>query len=209
MRHHFHRCMNLRVITVDASDVSRARKGGSLVLEELCEAKRLAPCVGLLECDVLSPAQKRELIGARATRLREEAGGRAPIADVPDPRRREMEALRSALLEEYEEITQENRRQSAEAAAAAQRNPRPIPAGEQGELGVAAVSVFLDDDLRSLRTARLDSIERALEALSLGRFGDCVRCGRPIDTERLRNAPDSVVCEPCAREALPVEPTTG
>jgi RNA polymerase-binding transcription factor DksA len=201
--------MNLRVITVDAADLSQARKSGSLVLEELCEAKRLAPCVGLVECDILSPAQKRELLGARAMRLREEeGGGRSPLVDVSDPRRQELEALRSDLLEEYEEITQDNRRQSAEAAAAALRNPRPIPAGEQGELGVAAVATFLDDELRSLRTARLDSIERALDAMARGRFGDCARCGRPIDTERLREAPDTVVCEPCAREALPEVPTT-
>jgi hypothetical protein len=37
MRHHFHRCSHLRVIELDASEVSGARGGGSQVLEELCE----------------------------------------------------------------------------------------------------------------------------------------------------------------------------
>ena len=67
MRHHFHRCGNLRVLTLEARDLSHARRGGAQVLEELCEARRLAPCVGLVECDVLSPAQKRDLLVARVT----------------------------------------------------------------------------------------------------------------------------------------------
>ena len=71
MRHHFHRCGHLRVVTIDASDLSQARRGGSFVVEELCEARKLAPCVGLAECDILAPAQKRDLLGARATRLRD------------------------------------------------------------------------------------------------------------------------------------------
>ena len=51
MRHQFHRCANLRVIEVRASDLSHARKGGRGVVAELCNAKQLAPCLGLVECD--------------------------------------------------------------------------------------------------------------------------------------------------------------
>jgi RNA polymerase-binding transcription factor DksA len=198
MRQHFHRCGHLRLVTIEASDLSGARKGGSQILDELCEARGLARCVGLAECDVLSAAQKRDLLTARATRLREEEGGSSPLADVPDPRAVKLRALERDLLDERERIVEENRRRVLEAAAALQRNPRPLPAGQQSELAVAGVSVFDDDGLRELRTARLDAIDRGLDALARGRFGDCAGCRQPIEPARLRIAPDTVVCSACA-----------
>ncbi|HEX5065835.1 MAG TPA: TraR/DksA C4-type zinc finger protein [Myxococcota bacterium] len=203
MRNHFHRCGYLRVLDVDVRELSGARKGGRQVLEELCDAKRLAPCLGLVDCDILSPAQKRELLVARATRLRREEGGRSLLADAPDPRAAELEELRRELLEERNAIAQENQRRSAEAAGALRRNARPLSRTEEHELRAAGVTTIDDDALRTLRTARLDAIDRALDALSREGFGDCARCGEPIEIQRLREAPDTVVCQPCARAALP------
>jgi len=203
MRRHFHRCGHLRILSVDAGDLSGARKGGSQILEELCEAKRLARCVGLADCDVLSPAQKRDLLTARATRLREEEGGESALADLPNPRASELRELRRELLEEQAQIVGDNRRRQAESAGAVLRNPRPLRSTEEWELRGAGVSVFLDEDLRELQTARLDAIERALDALAHGAHGDCARCRRAIEVERLREAPDTVLCSICAREALP------
>ena len=203
MRHHFHRCGHLRVIDLDARDLSRARKGGKQILDELCEAKHFAPCVGLAECDVLSAGQKRDLLVARATWLREEEGGVSTLADADDPRAAELAELRQALLEERDAIAQENRRRAAEAGGGLRRNPRPISLSEERELAGAGVSVVLDDDLRALRTARLDALDRALDALARGRYGVCVRCGGGVEVTRLREAPDSLVCTPCAQLALP------
>jgi RNA polymerase-binding transcription factor DksA len=203
MRHHFHRCGYLRVLELDVSDVSRARKGGRQVLEELCDAKRLAPCVGLADCDVLSAAQKRELLATRATELRRQEGGRSRLADVEDPRAAELEALRRDLLEQRNAIAEENRRHSADAAGALRRNPRPLSPTEEHELRAAGISVVIDADLRALRTSRLDAVDRALDALERGRFGDCARCGEPIEIERLHDAPDTRVCQTCARAARP------
>jgi len=42
---------NLRIIALDATDLLGGRGHGKAVLEELCEAKKLTPCVGLVECD--------------------------------------------------------------------------------------------------------------------------------------------------------------
>jgi RNA polymerase-binding transcription factor DksA len=205
MRHQFHRCASLRLIEVRAGDLSSSRKGGRQVLAELCDAKHLAPCVGLAECDVLSAGQKRELLAARATRMREEGGGRSPLADAEggNPRWAELEELRENLLDERNAIAQENRRLSAEAGGALQRNPRPLGRTEERELAGAGVAVVLDDALRTLRTARLDALDRALEALAIGRLGVCVRCGGPIEIERLREAPDTAVCRRCAAAAVP------
>ena len=209
MRHHFHRCGYLRVLELDVSELSHARKGGRQVLEELCDAKRLAPCVGLAECDVLSPAQKRELLATRATELRRQEGGRSPLADVDDPRAAELEALRHDLLEQRNAIAEENRRNAADAAGALRRNPRPLSPTEEHELRSAGISVVIDEDLRALRTSRLDAIDRALDALARGRFGDCARCGERIEIDRLREAPDTHVCQTCARAARPEVPLGG
>jgi RNA polymerase-binding transcription factor DksA len=203
MRHHFHRCSQLRVIDLDARDRSHARKGGSQILEELCEAKHLAPCVGLAECDVLSAAQKRDLLAVRATWLREEEGGTSLLADAEDPRAAELAELRQTLLDERNAIAGENRRRAAEAGGAVRRNPRSLGRAEERELARAGLSVVLDDELRELRAARLDALDRALDALARGRFGDCARCGGPIEVARLCEAPDSAVCAPCAQVALP------
>jgi len=200
MRHHFHRCGHLRVVAIDAGERSHARKGGSEVVDELCDARKLARCVGLAECDILAPAEKRELLVARATRLRAEEGGRSPLADGADPRADELDELRADFLDEHREIVEDNRRLGAEAAGALQRNPRP-PATTRGELEGAGVSVFQDEELRELRTARLDALERALEALGRGRYGRCARCASPIPVERLRDTPDTVVCSRCAEQA--------
>ncbi len=205
MRHQFHRCGYLRVIDVDVSELSHARKGGKQILEELCAAKRLARCVGLAECDVLSAGQKRDLLAVRATRLREEEGRASSLADANanDPRTAEFEALRGTLLEERNAIAQENRRRAAEAGGALQRNPRPLSQAEEGELARAGLSVVLDDELRELRAARLDALDRALDALAHGRYGECVRCRRAIEIERLQQAPDTVLCTSCAGSVSP------
>ncbi len=202
MRRHFHRCGHLRILTVDAGDLSGARKGGSQILEELCEAKRLARCVGLAECDVLSPAQKRDLLTARATRLRQEEGGESPVADTVNPRATELRELRSELVEEQAQIVAENRRRGAESAGAVLRNPRPLRSSEEWEAHGAGVSVFLDEELRELQTARLDAIERALDAMARGVYGNCARCRHGIDVARLRETPDTVLCSGCERETL-------
>lgn len=203
MKRHFHRCGHLRVLQVDASELSSDRKGGGQVIEELCDAKRLARCVGLVECDVLPPVQKRELLAARATRLREEEAGSSALADAPDARGMELRALSSELEDEYRAIVEENRARKAEAAGAVQRNPRPLAPGQDWNLAVAGLSVFLDDELRELRTARLDALERAIDAVKRGRYGACVRCRGSIAIERLRQAPDALVCDACEREVWP------
>jgi len=207
MRHHFHRCGYLRVIDVDASDLGHARKSGKRILDELCQAKHLAPCVGLAECDVLSAGQKRELLAVRATQLREEEGGESLLgdADAGNLRSAELEELRGTLLDERNAIAQENRRRAAEAGGALQRNPRPLSHAEERELGVAGLSVVLDEELRASRATRLDALDRVLDALAHGRLGDCVRCGGEIEVERLREAPDTALCTPCARAVLPEE----
>lgn len=199
MRQHFHRCLNLRVVSVDASEISGDRKGGSAILDELCHAKELSRCVGLADCDVLTYGQKRELLVARATELRERTGGTSAVADLGGARGREIERLAEELLDERAEILNANRRLLAEATAAFDARPEDAPLGSAEDLARP------DLTMRSpaLRTARLDAIDRALEAMSEGPYGVCARCAGLIDLDRLRNAPDTSVCGTCATGNTP------
>jgi RNA polymerase-binding transcription factor DksA len=207
MRQHFHRCPNLRVLTVDAREIDAARGGrGHVVLDELCAARKLAACVGLAECDILEPGQKRELLAVRVTRLREEEGARhSALGDAPDPRWDELTALASDLREERRAIQEENRRLLAEAGAAADWGKQQSGRASEG-FETLGVSMHLDESLRALRSARLDAIDRALEGFARGDRRSCLRCRRLIGVERLREVPDARVCEACAREAARPEP---
>lgn len=203
MRQQLHRCPNLRLVTVDARELAANRGRGHQVLDELCAAQGLGPCVGLVECEILTASQKRELLAARVTRLRDEEGrARSQLGDAPDPRGAELSELEALLRGEQRAIAEENRRLLSEAAAAADwQGEQPARASE----GFAAlgISARIDEGLRALRSSRLDAIERALDALAQGDRLVCARCRRPIEVERLRRAPDSRVCEACASTALP------
>ncbi len=199
MRHHFHRCPNLRVVTADASELSGARRHGSFALDELCEVKGLAPCLGLVECDVLAPSQKRNLLVVRATQLREEDGGPTELSGGVRPEEALFAALREELLAERTRIVGENQRIEAEVAdlldVARDGN------ADEADRGDAAAALRCDDALERLSLRRLDAIDRALDAMARGTFGSCQECEEPIEPGRLRALPDAMLCIGCAREA--------
>ena len=199
MRHHFHRCPSLRVVTADASELNGSRHGGSIALDELCEAKGLVPCMGLVECDVLAPSQKRTLLVSRATQLRERDGGASELADGATPASRLFKDLRRELVAERARIVTENRRIEAEVASL-------FDVGRDGnadeaDRGDAAAALRFDDALEKLSVRRLDGIDQALDAMEHGTFGSCRHCGDPIETDRLRALPDASMCIACARSA--------
>ncbi len=200
MRHHFHRCMHLRVVSVPVSELHGARKGGVVVLEELCDAKGLTPCVGLVECDLLAPGQKQELLVERATRIREERGRPTALSGVRRERGEALRPLRQALVEERDRIVEENLRAAAEIAGGEDRALLARP-GEEPQLEAAGLSVRAGAAESALRVERLDEIDRALEAMEDSSFGTCALCGGEIAVERLRLNPVTRVCASCAREA--------
>ncbi len=197
MRHHFHRCSNLRVISIDASDLAGGRKGGSVIVDELCQAKGLSRCVGLADCDILTPSQRRELLVVRVTDLRKQSGGISELADRGAQRSRELAELSEDLVSERDAILEANRRILAEWTAAFELRAEGTPLGTSEDLS----SPDLDAHDPAFQASRLDAIDRGLENLSAGdpRYGVCLGCGEPIELARLRQAPDTRVCETCAR----------
>ncbi len=198
MRQHFHRCSHLRVVSVQAEEVSGNRHRGSMVLDELCDARKLARCVGLAECEVLTPAEKRELLGTRVTRMREEEGGASAVGDLGGERGRAIAQLARDLLEEREEIAAENLRLLTEKAVAEDRLGRTVARSEEWELAGGAISMRWDEAVQRLQAARLDAIDRALEEMAGRSYGVCARCQGLIAIEWLRRTPDARVCEECA-----------
>ena len=132
-----------------------------MTLEELCAAKHWGPCVGFVECDLLSPHQRRTLLVARATRLREEDAVAGPLlAGAAHERTAVPAELRKALLNERERIVVENRRLETEMTAL------------EGVLGREEITDDVErgvgprgGDVRErLTVGRLDSTDRALDA---------------------------------------------
>ncbi len=197
MRHHFHRCAHLRVIQVPASELAGNRRGAGPILEELCDAKGFTPCWGLVECDVLSLAQKRDLLVTRATRLREE--GHEGLAGVPEARTRTLHRLRERLERERERIVAENRSLKEEAVRLAAITGREEITDDAERAG-AELSLRFGNTLERLRVRRLDAIDRALDAMDRGTYGSCAVCDETIDLERLEALPDTRLCIACARQ---------
>lgn len=198
MRQHFHRCPNLRVVSVDASDIAGNRKGGSVILDELCQAKGLSRCVGLADCDILADGQRRELLVARLTELRSGLGGASAVEDPRGARAKELAEFAQDLYEERDELLTENRRLLAERTAAFDDRADTAPLETDEDL-----SPDLSTRDPELRSSRLDAIDRGLDAMfsDPSLYGVCAGCSTKIDAERLLMAPDTRVCRACAMEA--------
>jgi RNA polymerase-binding transcription factor DksA len=168
VRHQFHQCPHLRVFSVDASEFRGDRRGGKATLEELCDAKQLTRCLGLVECDLLPLSQKRGLLATRAARMRAEEGV-TPLSGAADGRRAALVELRNELLKKRDQIVLNNRKIEAEIASLSQ-----IVGGSEitddVERARASESIRLDDALEKLRIRQLDAIDRALDAIALGTY---------------------------------------
>jgi RNA polymerase-binding transcription factor DksA len=174
-----------------------------MVLEELCAAKSLTSCVGLVECDILPLARKRDLLAARAVHMRKEEGI-TPLSGVPHQRREDLEALRTELLRERKRIVAENRSFEDDMAALSGVVGHDVVTDSE-ERARASEGIRLEDALEKLTVRRLDSIDRALDAMAHGTYGSCAACRRQIETKRLQLIPDTNVCAACARAAAAAE----
>jgi DnaK suppressor protein len=69
---------------------------------------------------------------------------------------------------------------------------------EDESLADLLADVNLAEASREIQEIR--EIEDALRRISLGTYGTCVRCGRPIGRRRLEASPSVCRCIPCQRE---------
>ncbi len=114
------------------------------------------------------------------------------------PTKKLLAALRKHLEEEREELAAQAARLEADAADESWKEPR---SDDDAETGTAT---FERERTMSLaRNARqtIIQIDRALERMDAGTYGECVSCGQPIALERLEALPQAVDCLDCRRKA--------
>lgn len=105
--------------------------------------------------------------------------------------------MRSRLLAERDEL------RALEASSREARRPVALDQQSVGRLSrMSAIEqqAMLQATQRR-REVRGRAIEAALARLEAGEYGECVRCGEPIDPRRLALDPAVAQCMPCARLA--------
>lgn len=104
----------------------------------------------------------------------------------------EMKAARAALVSEQRRILERRASELDEESRLLDR-----PEGDPVDLSTlqreaGLIDVFSDQELR-----RLKEIDAALQRLEAGTYGDCLRCGKPINPKRLAALPASAYCGVC------------
>jgi len=107
-----------------------------------------------------------------------------------------LRSTRALLVTRSEELRERIQRVHADL----QRVDAPLPRDAPD----AAIAVENDEILRAVEESargELDQIERAVERLEAGTFGDCEVCGAEIDRKRLSVVPYTTRCAQCAQDA--------
>src|SRR5215468_1932848 len=94
-------------------------------------------------------------------------------------------------LEYFRKLLLEERRQAienlqAERATALQGDDGVEDAGDESELDLNRSTAF---DLAGRESTLIEEIDEALRRIDDGTYGQCARCGKPIDEARLRAMP--------------------
>jgi DnaK suppressor protein len=103
----------------------------------------------------------------------------------------DVSAIRAALEAERDRL-----RSGLEEAIVA---PGPMTYGSQAAAATQVFEQQRDLALRDHNSQHLEQVEAAIDRLSDGTFGTCVRCGRPIAPERLEALPWAAYCIECQR----------
>jgi DnaK suppressor protein len=105
----------------------------------------------------------------------------------------ELEPIRALLLAERARLLDE----IGEAIVA----PGQMTYGSQAAAASQVFAQQRDLALRDRAEAQLALVDEALARCETGTFGSCVRCGKPIDRDRLEALPWAARCIDCQRLA--------
>jgi DnaK suppressor protein len=109
-------------------------------------------------------------------------------------------------LEYFRDLLLEQRRQAIEdlqtdRSTALEGDDGVEDAGEMAELDLNRSTAL---DLADRQTHLIEEIDDALQRIEDGTYGQCVRCGKPLDEERLRAMPTAkydVECQAAIEKA--------
>ena len=128
---------------------------------------------------------------------------RAPARRISHIRKRELDKLRSELLEERERLIQELKaldeitHTDGEAGGDHQIQGYSIHLAEYATDNQAIETAL---DLRRIQQERLTQVEEALQRVERGDYGICESCGKAININRLLAKPFARFCVPCRRD---------
>lgn len=71
--------------------------------------------------------------------------------------------------------------------------------GDTGDLSLVDVDQELGSQLAALESRELLRVEKALESIRNGTYGECEYCTKPIPLNRLKALPHSTCCVQCQR----------
>jgi DnaK suppressor protein len=110
-------------------------------------------------------------------------------------RKQRLEAIRRSLITLREDFLAEIKRKNAEAASL-----RDEGVGDVADLGLTDnLGEFLHL-LSDSKREEIIKIDEAIERLKEGTYGLCVKCGKPIEIERLELRPYTRFCVSCKKE---------
>ena len=94
-----------------------------------------------------------------------------------------LEYFRNLLLEQRRQASEDLR---ADHSTALEGDDGVEDAGEMSELDLNRSTAV---DLADRETHLIDEIDAALQRIENGTYGQCLRCGKPLDEERLKAMP--------------------
>jgi DnaK suppressor protein len=112
--------------------------------------------------------------------------------------KQKLEYFRNLLLEQRRRATEDLR---ADKSTALEGDDGVEDSGEMSELDLNRSTAF---DLADRQTHLIDEIDAALQRIEDGTYGLCVRCGKPLDEERLKAMPTAkydTTCQAAIDEA--------
>jgi DnaK suppressor protein len=99
--------------------------------------------------------------------------------------KQKLDYFRNLLLEQRRQATEDVR---ADRATALEGDDGVRDSGDMSELDVNASTAF---NLGGRQTQLIEEIDQALLRIEDGTYGQCVRCGKPMDEERLKAIPSA------------------
>jgi DnaK suppressor protein len=94
-----------------------------------------------------------------------------------------LEHFRSLLLEQRRQATEDLH---TERAAALDRDDGVEDSGDESKSDLERSTAF---DLAGRESQLIEEIDEALQRIEDGTYGQCFRCGKPLDEERLKAVP--------------------
>jgi DnaK suppressor protein len=110
-------------------------------------------------------------------------------------KKRDLERCRAILLAQREGILA-----NADRVLSGELDLDPDDFPDEMDAALAESSLSFTGQMRERERGLLNKIEKALEAIERGAYGECESCGEPIEAKRLLVRPVASLCIDCKDE---------